>query len=44
MIHYYIISGWTPNKQSGLDNSRKDFLIDQFKKYNLDKKHYLDGR
>lgn len=45
MIHYYIISGWTPNKQSGLDNSRKDFLIDQFKKYNLDKKNitWMEG-
>ena len=38
MIHHYIISGWTPNKTIGIDDSRKYFLIDQFKKYNLDEK------
>ena len=35
MIHHYIISGWTPQKTIGVDDSRKDFLLEQFKKFNL---------
>jgi GR25 family glycosyltransferase involved in LPS biosynthesis len=38
MIHHYIISGWTPNKTMGVDDSRKEFLFDQFKQYNLNEK------
>ena len=44
-IHHYVISGWTPEKQSGLDNTRKDFLIKEFSEYGLDMKYvtWMEG-